>query len=51
MKTNKPKEYIAPEIKVDEVLVEQGFAITGIVINHRYGQGIEEHVVDTPQEW
>lgn len=44
MKTNQPKEYIAPEIKVVEVLVEQGFAITGIVTNHRIAG--EKHVVD-----
>ena len=51
MKTNKPKEYIAPEVKIVEVIVEKGFAITGIVTNHRYGKGVEEHVVDDEQEW
>ena len=44
MKTNNPKEYIAPEVKVVEVIVEKGFAITGIVSNSRL-QG-EKHVVD-----
>ena len=49
MKTNKPKEYIAPEVKVIEVIVEQGFAITGIVINNRIRQ--EKHVVDEVESW
>lgn len=51
MKTNKSKEYIAPEVKIVEVIVEKGFAITGIVINDRYGNRVEEHVVDDEQEW
>lgn len=51
MKTNQPKEYIAPEIKVVEVLVEQGFAITGIVINDRYDNRVEKHVVDNVETW
>ena len=52
MKTNNPKEYIAPEIKVVEVIVEKGFAITAYVINKRFGDdGIENHVVDTPGSW
>ena len=49
MKTNQPKEYIAPEVKVVEVLVEKGFAITGIVINDRIKQ--EKHVVDEVETW
>ena len=36
MKTDKPKEYIAPEVKVVEVIVEKGFAITGIIYNNRF---------------
>lgn len=49
MKTIKPKEYIAPEVKVIEVIVEQGFLITGIVINDRIRQ--EKHVVDEVESW
>ena len=49
MKTNQPKEYIAPEIKVVEVLVEQGFAITGHILNNSLM--MEKHVVDDVQEW
>lgn len=48
MKTNQPKEYIAPEVKIIEVLVEQGFAITGIT------NGImlqERHIENEPMEW
>ena len=51
MKTNKPKKYIVPEVKVVEVIVEKGFAITGIVFNHRVANGVEEHIVDEPKEW
>ena len=51
METKNPKEYIAPDIKVIKVLVEQGFAITGIIINKRYGEGIENHVVDEVEGW
>ena len=43
MKTNNPKEYIAPEVKIIKVLVEKGFAITGIV-NGKGGS--EKHEVD-----
>ena len=49
METKNPKEYIAPDIKVIKVLVEQGFAITGIIINSRIAG--EKHVVDDVQEW
>lgn len=49
METKNPKEYIAPDIKVIKVLVEQGFAITGIIINDRI-KG-EKHVVDPVEEW
>ena len=49
MKTDKPKEYIAPEVKVVEVIVEKGFAITGYIINERLKQ--EKHIVDEPAEW
>ena len=49
MKTNNPKEYIAPEVKVVEVIVEKGFAITGIIINSRTAG--EKHVVDEVETW
>ena len=45
MKTNQPKEYIAPEIKVVEVIVEQGFAITGRIIK------LERHIEEEPMGW
>ena len=51
METKKLEEYIAPDINLIEIIVEQGFAITGIVINKRYGVGVEEHIVDDVQEW
>ena len=50
MKTNQPKEYIAPEIKVVEVIVEQGFAITGLILNDRYNS-VEKHIVDEEIGW
>ena len=43
MKTNKSQEYISPEVKVVEVLVEKGYLITGVVINERMKQ--EKHVL------
>jgi hypothetical protein len=43
METKNPKEYIAPEVKIIKVLVEQGFSITGIV-NGKGGS--EKHEVD-----
>ena len=49
METKNPKEYIAPDIKVIKVLVEQGFAITGIIINSRTAG--EKHVVDEVETW
>ena len=49
MKTDQPKEYIAPEVKVVEVIVEQGFAITGIIYNDRIKA--EKHVMDDVETW
>lgn len=49
MKTDKPKEYIAPEVKVVEVIVEKGFAISAIIINERLKQ--EKHILDEPETW
>ena len=51
METKNQEEYIAPDINLIEIIVEKGFAITGIVINDRYGNRVEEHVVDDEQEW
>ena len=49
MKTNKPKEYVAPEIKVVEVIVEKGFAITGNILNNKVM--LEKHVVEEEMKW
>jgi hypothetical protein len=49
MKTGKPKEYVAPEIKVIKVIVEKGYLITGYVINERMKQ--EKHILDEPETW
>lgn len=49
MDTKKPEEYVAPVVKVVEVIVEKGFAITGVIINHRIQQ--EKHVVDEVETW
>ena len=51
MKTNKPKEYIAPEVKVVEVIVEKGIAISALIINDRYENKVEKHIVDDVEEW
>lgn len=49
MRANRREEYIIPEVKFVEVIVEKGFLISGIVINDRYGK--EKHEVDPEQEW
>ncbi len=51
MKTITQTEYTAPEVKFVEVIVEEGILISGIVINDRYGNKVEEHVVDPVEEW
>jgi hypothetical protein len=51
MDTKKPEEYVAPVVKVVEVIVEKGFAITGIIINDRYGPQAEKHVMDDVESW
>ena len=45
MKTDKPKEYIAPEVKVVEVIVEKGFAISAIILDRKL-ELMEKHKVD-----
>ena len=42
MKTEEPKEYIAPQVKIVEVAVENGFAISAIIKD----QYMEKHEVD-----
>jgi predicted nucleic acid-binding protein len=42
MKTEKPKEYIAPVVKVVEVIVEKGFVISAIIYNNRLNK-VEKH--------
>ena len=44
-------EYTAPEVKFVEVIVEDGFLISGIVINDRYSNKVEKHIVDDVEEW
>ena len=44
-------EYTAPEVKFVEVIVEEGILISGIVINDRYGNKVEKHIVDQVEEW
>lgn len=51
MNTSIQNEYIAPEVKFVEVITEEGFAISGIIINERYLQNIEKHIVDEVEEW
>ena len=38
MEINTQNGYIAPEVKFVEVITEEGFAISGIIINERYQQ-------------
>lgn len=47
-------KYVAPEVKCVEVITEEGFAISGIVINERYqqnGEYIEKHILDDVETW
>ena len=45
------EDYVSPEVKFVEAIVEKGFLISGIVINDRYGDKVEEHVVDEVEQW
>ena len=45
MKTNNPKEYIAPQVKIVEVIVEKGFAISAIILDKK-NDWMEKHAVD-----
>lgn len=46
---NMKEEYVAPEVKFIEAIVEKGFLISGIVINDRIQN--EKHVVDEVETW
>lgn len=43
------ENYISPEVKFIEVIVEKGFLISGIVINDRFEN--EKHIVDEVETW
>lgn len=45
------EKYVSPEVRFVEAIVEKGFLISGIVINDRYGNRVEEHIVDDVEEW
>ena len=45
------EDYVSPEVKFVEAIVEKGFLISGIVINDRYGDKVEEHIVDEVEQW
>ena len=45
------EKYVSPEVRFVEAIVEKGFLISGIVINDRYGDRVEEHIVDDVEEW
>lgn len=49
MKKNTHNNYIAPEVKFVEVIVEEGILISGIVINERIKN--EKHILDEVETW
>ena len=49
MKTETQNGYVAPEVKFVEVIVEEGFLISGIIINERIKQ--EKHILDEVETW
>jgi hypothetical protein len=51
MGTQNQDEYVSPEVKFVEVIVEKGFLISGIIINDRYNNKVEKHVVDEVETW
>ena len=51
MNTKIQEKYVSPEVKFVEVIVEKGFLISGIVINDRKGNTVEDHVIDDVQGW
>lgn len=48
---NMKEEYVSPEVKFIEAIVEKGFLISGIVINDRYSNKVEKHIVDEEVSW
>ena len=46
MDTQIQDEYVSVE-----VIVEKGFLISGIIINDRYNNKVEKHVVDEVETW
>lgn len=55
MKTNTHNDYVAPEVKFIEIITEEGFLISGIIINERFqsskGEYIEKHIMDDVETW
>lgn len=45
METSNPKEYIAPEVKMVQVIVEKGFGISAVILD-RKDSLMEKHQVD-----
>lgn len=45
------EEYVSPEVKFVEAIVEKGFLISGVVINDRYSNKVEKHIVDEEVTW
>ena len=45
------EKYEVPEVQFVEVTVEKGFLISGVIVNDRYGNKVEKHVVDQVEEW
>lgn len=50
MNTNIQEEYVSPEVKFVEVIVEKGFLISGIIMNNRENR-VEKHYVDEVETW
>lgn len=47
------EQYVSPEVKFVEAIVEKGFLISGVIGNlpdKGYGTS-EQHIVDEVQEW
>ena len=45
------EEYVSPEVKFVEAIVEKGFLISGVVINDRCPNKVEKHIVDEEVSW
>lgn len=44
------EEYISPEVKFVEAIVEKGFLMSAVILNDRYNK-LEKHEVDEPAQW